>query len=112
MSLFVSFLQLVLKVKQQVDASCCCVFHGRFQGVLPKEHPDTFYQVSWGLYKGMSTNTHGQSDIVSHTTPISEIKNIVTAANRHLSKVSYLGYPLICALILLAWGCVLQIATQ
>jgi hypothetical protein len=64
------YTQLVLKVKQQVDASCCWVCHGRFHGVLPKEHPWDFYDVPWGLYKEMSTNNHGQSDIVTHTTNI------------------------------------------
>jgi hypothetical protein len=64
------YIQLVLKVKQQVDSSCCWVCHGRFQDVLPKEHPGTFCDVPWGLYKEMPTNKHGQSDIVSHTTNI------------------------------------------
>jgi hypothetical protein len=38
--------------------------------VLPKEYSDTFYEVPWGLYKEMSTNTQGQSDIVTHKTNI------------------------------------------
>jgi hypothetical protein len=59
-----------LKVKLQDDASCCWVCHGRFHDVLPKEHPGAFYDVPWGLYKGMSTNNHGQSDIVTHSTNI------------------------------------------
>jgi hypothetical protein len=70
-SLFLLFyIQLVLKVKQHVDASCCWVCHGRFHGVLPKEHSEAFYDVSWGLYKDMTTNNHGQLDIVTHTTNI------------------------------------------
>ncbi len=44
--------------------------HGRFNDILPKEHPGAFYDVPWGLYKGMSTDNHGQSDIVTHTTNI------------------------------------------
>jgi len=64
------YIQLVLKVKQQVDASCCWVCHGRFHDVLPKEHPGAFYDVPWGLYKGMSANNDGQSGIVTHTTSI------------------------------------------
>jgi hypothetical protein len=71
------YIQLVLKVKRQVDAACCWVCHGRFHDVLPKEQPGTFYDVPWGLYKEMPTNNRGQSDIVSHTTN----KNIVTAVN-------------------------------
>jgi hypothetical protein len=64
------YIQLVLKVKQQVDAACCWVCLGRFHDVLPKEHPGAFYDVPWGLYKEMPTNNHGQSDIVSHPTNI------------------------------------------
>jgi hypothetical protein len=64
------YIQLVLEVKQQVDASCCWVCHGRFNGVVPKEHPGAFYDVPWGLYKEMPTNNNDQSDIVSHTTHI------------------------------------------
>jgi hypothetical protein len=64
------YIQLVLKVRQQVDAACCWVCHGRFHDVLPKEHPGAFYDVPWGLYKEMSTNNHGQSDIVTQTTNI------------------------------------------
>jgi hypothetical protein len=41
-----------------------------FHDVLPKEHPRAFYDVPWGLYKGMATNNLGQSDIVTHTTNI------------------------------------------
>ncbi len=65
-----SFIQLVLKVKQHVDASFCWVCHGRFHGVLPKEHPGAFYDVPWGLYKEMPANNHGQSDIASQTTDV------------------------------------------
>ncbi len=43
------YIQLVLKVKQQVDAACCWVCHGRFHDVLPKEHPRALYDVPWGL---------------------------------------------------------------
>jgi hypothetical protein len=62
------YIQLVLKVKQQVNASCC--WDGRFHDVLKKEHPGAFYDVPWGLYKEMPTNNHGHSDIVSHKTNI------------------------------------------
>jgi hypothetical protein len=41
-----------------------------FHDVLPKEHPGTVCDVPWGIYKGMSTNNHGQSYIVTHTTNI------------------------------------------
>ena len=61
---------LVLKVMQQEDASSCWVCHGRFHGILPKEYSGTFYGLPWGLYKEMSTNTQGQSDIVTHKTNI------------------------------------------
>ncbi len=64
------YIKLVLKVKQQVDAICCWVYHGSFHDVLPKEHLGTFYDVPWGLYKEMPTNNHSQSDIVTHTTNI------------------------------------------
>jgi hypothetical protein len=64
------FYILVLKVKPQVDASCCWVCHGRFHGVLTKEHPGAFSDVPWGLYKEMPTNNHGHSDIATHTTNI------------------------------------------
>jgi hypothetical protein len=57
------------------------VCHGKFHDILPKEHPGAFYDVPWGLYKGMSTNNYGQSDIVPLTQLISEIKNIITAVN-------------------------------
>jgi len=60
------YIQLVLKVKQQVDATCCWVCHGRFHGVLPKEQPGAFYDVPRGLYKEMPTNNHVQSDIITH----------------------------------------------
>ncbi len=62
--------KLVLKVKDQDDASCCWVCHGRFHGIRPKEHSGTFYELPWGLYKEMSTKTQGQSDIVIHNTNI------------------------------------------
>ena len=62
--------KLVLKVKQQDDASCCWVCHGRFHGILPKEYSGTFHELPWGLYKGMSTNKQGQSDIITHKTSI------------------------------------------
>jgi hypothetical protein len=62
--------KLVLKVRQQDDASCCWVCHGRFHGILPKEYSATFYELPWGLYKEMPTNTQGQSDIVIHQTNI------------------------------------------
>jgi hypothetical protein len=41
-----------------------------FHDVLPKEHPGALYDVPWGLYKGMSINNRGQSDIETHTTNI------------------------------------------
>jgi len=40
------------------------VCHGRFHDILPKEYSGTFYEVPWGLFKEMLTNTQGQSDIV------------------------------------------------
>jgi len=46
------------------------VCHGRFHGILPKEYPGTFYEVPWGLFKEMFTNTQGQSDMVTHPTNI------------------------------------------
>ncbi len=46
------------------------VCHGRLHGIRLKEHPGTFYEVPWGLYKEMSTNTRGQSDIVTLKTNI------------------------------------------
>jgi len=46
------------------------VCHGRFQGILPREHSGTFYEVPWGLFKKMPTNAQGQSDIVTHPTNI------------------------------------------
>jgi hypothetical protein len=62
--------KLLLKVKHQDDASCCWVCHRRFHGILPKEHSRTFYEVPWGLFKELSTNTRGLPDIVTHTTNI------------------------------------------
>ncbi len=41
-----------------------------FHDVLPKEHPEAFHDAPRGLYKEMSTNNHGQSDVVTHTTNI------------------------------------------
>ena len=41
-----------------------------YHDVLPKEHPGAFYDVPWGLYKELSTDNHGQADIVTHTTNI------------------------------------------
>ena len=46
------------------------MMHLRFHGILPKEYSVTFYEVPWGLYKEMSTNTQGQSDIGNHKTNI------------------------------------------
>jgi hypothetical protein len=60
----------VLKVNYQDDSSCCWVCHGRYHCILPKEYSGTLYEVPWGLYKEMSTNTQGQSDIVTHKTNI------------------------------------------
>jgi hypothetical protein len=60
-------IQLVLKVKQQFDSSCCWVCHGRFHDIVPQECPGAFYDVPQGLYKGMSANNHCQSDGVTHT---------------------------------------------
>jgi hypothetical protein len=37
---------------------------------MPKELSGTFYEVPWGLFKEMSNNTQGQSDIVTDTTNI------------------------------------------
>ncbi len=62
--------KLVLEVMLQDDASCCWVCHRKFHGILPKEQPGTFYEVPWGLYKWMSTNAWGQSDMVTLTTYI------------------------------------------
>jgi hypothetical protein len=42
------------------------VCHGKFHGILPKEYSITFYEVPWGLYKEMSTNTECHSDIVTY----------------------------------------------
>ncbi len=44
--------------------------HGKFHDILPKEYYGTFYEVPWGLFKEMITNTQGQSDIVTHQTNI------------------------------------------
>ncbi len=55
--------QLALKVsnkKMHLVAGC----HGRFHGILPKEYSGTFYELPWGVYNEMSTDTQGQSDIV------------------------------------------------
>jgi hypothetical protein len=57
---------LFRRFKHQDGASCCWMCHG----ILPKEHSGTFYEVPWGLFKEMSTNTQVQSDIVTHTTNI------------------------------------------
>jgi len=46
------------------------VCHGRFNGILPKEYSGPFYEVPWGLFKEMFTNTQGQSDIVTNPTNI------------------------------------------
>jgi hypothetical protein len=62
--------KLVLKVKHQDDASFCWVCHRRLYGILPKEHPETFYGVPWVPFKEMSTYIQGQSDIVTRTTNI------------------------------------------
>jgi hypothetical protein len=43
-------------------AGCVMETHG----ILPKEYPVTFYEVPWGLFKEMLTNTQGQSDIATH----------------------------------------------
>ncbi len=61
---------LFLKIERQDDASCWWVCHARFHGILPKEYSGTFYEVPWGLYQEMFTNTQGQSDIVTHQTNI------------------------------------------
>jgi hypothetical protein len=95
-SLFVSFLQLVLKVKQQFDVSCCWVCHGRFHGVLPKEHPGTFYGFHGDYIKGYLL-TLLASQMLELIQLISEIKYIVTAANVLLSThyafaVSYAAF--------------------
>jgi len=39
-------------------------------GILPKVYYGTFYEVPWGIYKEMSTNTQGQSDIGIYKTNI------------------------------------------
>jgi hypothetical protein len=62
--------KLVLKVNHKYVSSCCWVCHGRFRDILPKEYPGAFYEVPWGLFKEMFTNTQGHSDIVTHPTNI------------------------------------------
>jgi len=44
-----------------------------FHGILLKEHSGTFYELPWGLYEEMSTNTLGQSGISTHKTEIKYI---------------------------------------
>ncbi len=44
--------------------------HERFHGILPEEHSGTFYELPWGLHKGMFTDAQGQSDIVIYKTNI------------------------------------------
>jgi hypothetical protein len=61
------------------------VCHGRFHVILPKEHPGTFH----GDYIKRCLLILGVSQILYLTQLISEIKNIVTAANGHLSTVTY-----------------------
>jgi len=79
-SLFLLFnIQLVLKVKQQVDASCYWVCHGRFHDVLPKEHPGAFYD---GDYIKKCLLTIMVSQILYLAQLISEIKNIVNCCKR------------------------------
>jgi hypothetical protein len=46
------------------------VCHGGFHDILHKEYSGTFYEVPWGLFKEMITNTHGRSDIVTYQTNI------------------------------------------
>ncbi len=63
--------KLVLKAKHQDDdASCYWVSQIGFHCFMPKELSGTFYEVPWGLFKEMSNNTQGQSDIVTDTTNI------------------------------------------
>jgi hypothetical protein len=86
-SLFVSSLQLVLKVKQQVDASCCWVCHGRFHGILQKnilEHSMKFHgdNIKGCLLPLMV------SQILYLTQLKSEIKNILIATNGLLSTLA------------------------
>ncbi len=57
-------------VQAQAGESCCCMCHGRFHGILPKEYPGTFDELPQGLYKEMPNKTQGQSDILSHQTNI------------------------------------------
>ena len=46
-----------------------CVMEGSMM-FCQKNILGPFYDVPWGLYKEMSTNNHGQSDIVTQTTNI------------------------------------------
>ncbi len=68
--LSLSFFQVVLKVKLQDDASCMLGVSLKVPWYSAKRTSWGIYEVPWGLYKGMSTNTQGQSDIVTHTTNI------------------------------------------
>ncbi len=61
---------LFWRLSNKSDSPCCWVCHGRFHDILPKEYSGTFYEVPWGLFKGMLTNTQGQSNIVTHQTNI------------------------------------------
>ena len=63
---------LVLKVMQQDDASCCWVCDGRFHGILPKEYSVTFH----GDYLKRCLLTHRVSQVLLLTRLISEIKYI------------------------------------
>jgi hypothetical protein len=48
-----------------------CVMEGSMVFlILLKEYNGTFYELQWGLYGEMPTNTQGQSDIVIHQTNI------------------------------------------
>ncbi len=78
-------IQLVLKVKQQVDASCCWVCH-RVQRCSAKRTSWGILWCSMGLYKEMLL-TIMVSQILYLTQLISEIKNIVTADNRLFSAL-------------------------
>jgi hypothetical protein len=88
------YIKLVLKVKQQIDAICCWVYHGRFHDVLPKNilgHSMMFH----GDYIKRCLLTILVSQILYLTQLISEIKNIVTAANGLFSTLAFvLGKPL------------------
>jgi len=74
------YIQLVLKVKQQVGASFSWVCHGRFHDVLPKEHPE-YSMMFHGDYIKICLLTIMVSQILYLTPFKSEIKNIITAAN-------------------------------